>query len=65
MAGCDLDRRRLSFFAVFKRIGNKILEDLCELSLVSAHRGKEIRGDYGILMTMGPGSTIETALIRW
>jgi len=23
------------------------------------------RGDYGIMMTMGPGSTIETALIRW
>lgn len=22
-------------------------------------------GDYGIFMTMGPGSTIETALIRW
>jgi predicted naringenin-chalcone synthase len=22
-------------------------------------------GDYGVLMTMGPGSTIETALIRW
>jgi alkylresorcinol/alkylpyrone synthase/polyketide synthase Type III len=23
------------------------------------------RGDYGIMMTMGPGSTIETALLRW
>lgn len=23
------------------------------------------RGDYGIMMVMGPGSTIETALIRW
>jgi 3,5-dihydroxyphenylacetyl-CoA synthase len=23
------------------------------------------RGDYGVLMTMGPGSTIETALIQW
>lgn len=23
------------------------------------------RGDYGVLMTMGPGSTIETALVRW
>ncbi|MFI6154841.1 3,5-dihydroxyphenylacetyl-CoA synthase DpgA [Kitasatospora sp. NPDC051170] len=22
-------------------------------------------GDYGVMMTMGPGSTIETALIRW
>ena len=22
-------------------------------------------GDYGLLMTMGPGSTIETALLRW
>jgi 3,5-dihydroxyphenylacetyl-CoA synthase len=22
-------------------------------------------GDYGVLMTMGPGSTIETALIQW
>lgn len=23
------------------------------------------RGDYGVLMTMGPGSTIETALVQW
>lgn len=23
------------------------------------------RGDYGVMMTMGPGSTIESALIRW
>jgi 3,5-dihydroxyphenylacetyl-CoA synthase len=23
------------------------------------------RGDHGVLMTMGPGSTIETALLRW
>ncbi|NOY27387.1 MAG: type III polyketide synthase [Oligoflexia bacterium] len=23
------------------------------------------RGDYAILMTMGPGSTVETALVRW
>lgn len=22
-------------------------------------------GDYGVMMTMGPGSTIETALVRW
>jgi predicted naringenin-chalcone synthase len=22
-------------------------------------------GEYGVLMTMGPGSTIETALIQW
>ena len=22
-------------------------------------------GDYGVLMTMGPGSTIETALVQW
>ena len=27
--------------------------------------GKVRRGDYAVLMTMGPGSTIETALIRW
>lgn len=27
--------------------------------------GRVQRGDYGVLMTMGPGSTIETALIRW
>jgi polyketide synthase Type III len=27
--------------------------------------GKVRKGDYGVLMTMGPGSTIETALIRW
>ncbi|MEW1775039.1 3,5-dihydroxyphenylacetyl-CoA synthase DpgA [Streptomyces sp. NPDC086777] len=23
------------------------------------------RGDYGVLMTMGPGSTVETALVQW
>jgi len=22
-------------------------------------------GDYGVLMTMGPGSTLETALVQW
>ncbi len=27
--------------------------------------GRVRRGDYGVLMTMGPGSTIETALVRW
>lgn len=27
--------------------------------------GRVKRGDYGVLMTMGPGSTIETALVRW
>lgn len=27
--------------------------------------GKVRRGDWGVLMTMGPGSQIETALIRW
>lgn len=27
--------------------------------------GKVRRGDFGIMMTMGPGSTIETALLRW
>lgn len=27
--------------------------------------GRVKRGDYGVMMTMGPGSTIETALIRW
>lgn len=27
--------------------------------------GKVRRGDYGVMMTMGPGSTVETALIRW
>jgi len=27
--------------------------------------GTVSRGDYGVLMTMGPGSTIETALVRW
>lgn len=27
--------------------------------------GKVARGDWGVLMTMGPGSTIETALVRW
>jgi alkylresorcinol/alkylpyrone synthase/polyketide synthase Type III len=27
--------------------------------------GRVKRGDYGVMMTMGPGSQIETALIRW
>ncbi|MFE3288605.1 3-oxoacyl-[acyl-carrier-protein] synthase III C-terminal domain-containing protein, partial [Streptomyces sp. NPDC059233] len=27
--------------------------------------GRVSRGDYGVLMTMGPGSTIETALVQW
>jgi 3,5-dihydroxyphenylacetyl-CoA synthase len=27
--------------------------------------GIAMSGDYGVLMTMGPGSTIETALIQW
>ena len=27
--------------------------------------GRIQRGDYGLMMTMGPGSTIETALLRW
>ena len=27
--------------------------------------GQVRRGDYAVLMTMGPGSTIETALMRW
>lgn len=27
--------------------------------------GKVERGDYGVMMTMGPGTTIETALLRW
>jgi len=27
--------------------------------------GKVRRGDYGVMMTMGPGTTIETALLRW
>ncbi|WP_338040840.1 3,5-dihydroxyphenylacetyl-CoA synthase DpgA [Nocardiopsis baichengensis] len=27
--------------------------------------GAAVPGDHGVLMTMGPGSTIETALLRW
>jgi polyketide synthase Type III len=27
--------------------------------------GTATSGDYGVMMTMGPGSTIETALVRW
>lgn len=27
--------------------------------------GATAAGDYGVLMTMGPGSTIETALVQW
>jgi predicted naringenin-chalcone synthase len=23
------------------------------------------RGDYGVMITMGPGTSIETALVRW
>jgi 3,5-dihydroxyphenylacetyl-CoA synthase len=30
-----------------------------------ADEGVTRPGDYGILMTMGPGSTIETALVQW
>jgi polyketide synthase Type III len=29
------------------------------------HEGVARPGDYGVLMTMGPGCTIETALIQW
>ncbi len=29
------------------------------------NEGTVKRGDYGVMMTMGPGSTIETALIKW
>jgi 3,5-dihydroxyphenylacetyl-CoA synthase len=29
------------------------------------NEGVTKRGDYGVLMTMGPGSTIESALIQW
>jgi 3,5-dihydroxyphenylacetyl-CoA synthase len=27
--------------------------------------GKVARGDYGVMLTMGPGSTIESALLQW
>lgn len=27
--------------------------------------GRVRRGDYAVMMTMGPGSTVETALLRW
>jgi 3,5-dihydroxyphenylacetyl-CoA synthase len=30
-----------------------------------AEEGVTMPGDYGVLMTMGPGSTIETALVQW
>jgi polyketide synthase Type III len=30
-----------------------------------AEEGVARPGEYGVLMTMGPGSTIETALVRW
>lgn len=33
-------------------------QKLCEENIIQA-------GDYGVMMTMGPGSTIETALLRW
>ena len=30
-----------------------------------SEEGVTMPGDYGVLMTMGPGSTIETALVQW
>jgi predicted naringenin-chalcone synthase len=27
--------------------------------------GKTARGDYGVMITMGPGATIESALLQW
>jgi predicted naringenin-chalcone synthase len=30
-----------------------------------AKEGKVLPGEFGIMMTMGSGSTIETALIQW
>ncbi|MEE4545559.1 3,5-dihydroxyphenylacetyl-CoA synthase DpgA [Streptomyces sp. V4-01] len=30
-----------------------------------AEEGTALPGEYGVMMTMGPGSTIETALLRW
>lgn len=50
-----------------------VLRDLGNLSsgsfLFSYERllreGAATAGDYGVLMTMGPGSTIELALVRW
>ena len=30
-----------------------------------AREGKVRGGDHGVMMTMGPGSTVETALLRW
>lgn len=29
------------------------------------NEGKLVPGDYGVMITMGPGSTIESALLRW
>jgi predicted naringenin-chalcone synthase len=29
------------------------------------NEGKIAHGDYGVMITMGPGSTIESALLRW
>ena len=29
------------------------------------NEGKIVPGDYGVMITMGPGSTIESALLRW
>jgi predicted naringenin-chalcone synthase len=29
------------------------------------NEGQPARGDYGVMITMGPGSTIESALLRW
>nr|WP_228773573.1 3,5-dihydroxyphenylacetyl-CoA synthase DpgA [Streptomyces eurocidicus] len=30
-----------------------------------SEEGRTAPGDHGVLMTMGPGSTVETALLRW
>jgi len=51
----------------------RVLRDYGNLSSASflfslerlMHEATVAAGDYGVVMTMGPGSTIEAALIRW
>ena len=42
-----------------------VLEHFFLVIDISLNEGSVKRGDYGVMMTMGPGSTIETALLKW
>jgi polyketide synthase Type III len=69
----DAIKYNLGLSAWDVRHTSSVLRDFGNLSsgsfLFSLERlhaeGRVRRGDWGVLMTMGPGSTIETALVRW